>query len=105
MKNAGIIFLLVVISILTLNSCKKDTTPPVITIIGDNPLTVALGQPFVDPGATAYDETDGDITNKINTTVNVDTNVEGFDYHVLYDVEDDAGNKAHADRTVHVLQF
>ena len=30
-----------------------DTTPPVITLLGDNPLTLTEGDPYTDPGATA----------------------------------------------------
>jgi hypothetical protein len=88
-------------------ACKdKDTTPPVITILGDNPLFYPLGVPYVDPGATAEDDQDGDITAKIKTTIDVDVNVQAYNYHVYYDVEDAAGNKAkQAVRIVHVLQM
>lgn len=87
--------------------CKeKDNNPPVITILGNNPLTHQLGEPYVDPGATAYDEEDGDITGKIETINFVDPNTQGYSYHVYYNVEDEAGNKAtEAIRIVNVLQF
>lgn len=39
----------------------KDITPPVITINGDNLLTVVLGMPYEDAGATATDNSDGTI--------------------------------------------
>ena len=96
------VFLLSVI-ILTLVSvlfsCKKkdkdekDTTPPVITIIGDNPYTIGVGTAYIDPGVTANDETDGDITSKIVITNNVDTSATGT-YQVKYNVSDNAGNAA-----------
>ncbi|MGA0848654.1 MAG: DNA/RNA non-specific endonuclease, partial [Chthoniobacterales bacterium] len=38
---------------------SPDTTAPVITVAGDNPLTLPVGAAFTDPGATALDETDG----------------------------------------------
>jgi hypothetical protein len=108
MKRTGFFILLIFISITVIYSCKKDkdTTAPVITILGDNPLTVALGQAYADPGATAFDQEDGDITNKITTQIDVNTNIEGYNYHVYYNVQDNAGNKAQeAVREVHVLQF
>jgi len=79
------------------SSCKKDkkdTTPPVITIIGTNPINShCVGTAYIDAGATAYDETDGDITSKIIVTSNVDTLVAGS-YQVKYNVSDKAGNAA-----------
>jgi hypothetical protein len=108
MKRTGFFILLFIITLTVFDSCKKnkDTNAPVITILGDNPLTVPLGQPYVDPGATAYDQEDGDITDKIKTTIDVNTDVEGYNYHVYYNVQDNAGNKAvEAVRSVHVLQF
>lgn len=88
------------------SGCKKDKNPPVITIIGDNPLIHPLGVPYDDPGATAFDEEDGDITDKIQTEINVDINEQGYNYSVKYNVEDAAGNRADEKvRTVHVLVF
>jgi len=88
-------------------SCKKektkDTTAPVITILGDNPYIVGAGTTYVDPGATAYDETDGDITSNIVVISNVNTADTGY-YHVKYNISDIAGNAANEkDRTVRVI--
>src|SRR5258708_31750443 len=53
-----------------LNGCKKsDTTPPVITLVGQNPVTVTLGGSYTDAGATAKDDKDGDLTKSIVVTV------------------------------------
>lgn len=38
-----------------------DATPPVITLNGDAEITVFQGQPFVDQGATALDDYDGNL--------------------------------------------
>jgi hypothetical protein len=54
-----------------------DTTAPTIILLGDNPMTVECGDPYVEPGAT---------------------------YYVTYDVSDCAGNPAdHIVRTVNVV--
>lgn len=50
-------------------------------------------------GATAIDDKDGDITNKIVITGNVDTSKEGT-YIITYTVEDSSKNSATATRTV-----
>ena len=39
--------------------------PPVITLVGANPQTVTVGDAYVELGATASDNYDGDITGSI----------------------------------------
>jgi hypothetical protein len=59
--------------------------------------------PYVDPGATAQDDVDGDLTAAINTDVSgVDVFTTGT-YTVNYSVTDAAGNTATAQRTVSVI--
>ncbi len=70
-----------------------DVTAPIITLLGDNPLDIFQGGDFTDPGATAADDRDGDITAQINTNSNVNTAALG-QYQVTYDVTDAAGNAA-----------
>ncbi len=70
-----------------------DTTPPVITILGDNPATVILGNTYIDAGATAIDNIDGDVTVNIVTVSDVDVNIIGS-HEVTYNVSDAAGNDA-----------
>jgi len=74
-------------------------SPPVIILIGANPLTLKVGDTFIDPGATATDKEDGDLTLEIVTTGTVDTSVAGT-YQVSYMVTDSAGNKAKVVRNV-----
>ena len=42
-----------------------DTTIPVITLTGANPQTIEAGSPYVELGATATDNYDGDISGSI----------------------------------------
>lgn len=83
-------------------SAQGDTTAPVITIIGDNPYYLVIDTPFTDPGATAQDNIDGNVTSLMSTTDNVNSNVLGA-YTVTYTVTDSAGNTANAIRTVQVI--
>ena len=82
-----------------------DITPPVITLIGEASITVNLGEQFTDPGATAVDNIDGDISQNIVVSGDaVDVNTVGT-YVILYDVSDSAGNPAaQISRTVEVLE-
>jgi len=70
----------------------KDSKP-LITLIGDNIVTVNLGVTYNDAGATAGDDIDGDLTSKITTHDLVNTNKTGT-YTVTYNVIDNAGNAA-----------
>ena len=42
-----------------------DTTAPVITLLGEDPVAITVGDAYVDAGATATDDVDGDITANI----------------------------------------
>ena len=80
-----------------------DTTIPVITLLGDDPVTIEVGDTYTDAGATATDTYDGDLTSSIETVSNVDTAVVGT-YTVAYNVSDSSGNAAlEVTRTVTVV--
>ncbi|RKN11257.1 DUF5011 domain-containing protein [Aquimarina sp. BL5] len=70
-----------------------DTTLPIITLIGDDPIEIAQGEIYIDAGATAFDSLDGNITADIVTVNPVDTSLEGT-YTITYNVMDTAGNTA-----------
>ena len=67
---------------------------PEITLLGDNPLTSLLDQPFVDPGATASDTEDGDLTAEIVVSGDVVDPTMLGNYAIQYDVTDADGNAA-----------
>ncbi|WP_372882585.1 DUF5011 domain-containing protein, partial [Psychromonas sp.] len=72
---------------------------PVITLLGNNPLTLNLGDNFIDPGATAQDDVDGDISGAIVFSGSVDTNTAGT-YELTYSITDSDGNSASVTRNV-----
>lgn len=78
-----------------------DTVPPVLTLTGANPLVVACGAPFTDPGATALDACAG-VLNSVQPSGVVDTNTPG-DYIRTYTVSDPEGNPAQITRAVQVV--
>ena len=81
-----------------------DTTIPVITLTGANPQVIEVGSPYVELGATALDNYDGDLTGSIVIDSSaVDTSTLGS-YPVTYDVTDSSGNPAvQVTRTVDVV--
>ena len=79
----------------------RDTTAPVITVNGPNPMTVECHTSFVDPGASATDNCDTSVT--VTATSNVNANVPGT-YTITYNATDSSGNHAApATRTVIVV--
>ena len=108
MKKYLTIIIIFIITIF-LFSCKKktttpkDTTVPTISLVGANPVNIQKDSTYIDAGATATDNIDGNITNKIIVINPVNIHVLGT-YIVKYDVSDVAGNKAkEVTRTVIVV--
>ena len=80
-----------------------DQAGPTITLLGANPLSVDIGATFTDPGYTATDAVDGDLTSSVVVSGSVNVNVAGS-YNLSYNVEDAAGNFApEVVRTVNVV--
>ena len=71
----------------------SDTTPPVITLLGQTTVNVQQGTSYTDAGATALDSVEGSLTSSIVTNNPVDANVAGS-YTVSYNVSDSSGNAA-----------
>ena len=82
---------------------ELDLTPPVITIIGDNPLEINIGEDYTEFGATATDDIDGDITQDILIdSSNLNTALAG-NYAVTYSVSDLSNNSTSEIREVIVI--
>ena len=80
-----------------------DTTPPVITVIGNNPAEVMKNNTYVDLGATVVDPAFGTTPENTNLSVyasgDVNTSTLGT-YTIFYTAQDQAGNGATSTRTV-----
>ena len=77
-----------------------DTTAPVITLLGEESVTVDHGDEYVDAGATAHDILEGEIVVMVDNQV--DTSKVSV-YTVTYTAVDSSGNVATAERTVTVV--
>jgi len=78
-----------------------DQTKPELVLSSGNTLVLSVGEAFVEPGYTAQDNVDGDITANVVRTGAVDVHVKGV-YTLSYTVSDAAGNKSFATRSVTV---
>lgn len=80
-----------------------DGTPPVLSLLGDNPLLVEVGTPYAEPGFIATDGVDGDLTGSVVVSGSIDADIEGA-YLLAYQVNDQTGNAATTQiRTVEVV--
>ena len=87
-------------------------TIPVTTLLGNEVESIEIGENYVDAGATAFDSYDGDLTDRIITTIKkhngeiantIDTSVSEI-YTIIYNVSDVSGNNAEPKtRTLHVV--
>ena len=74
---------------------------PVITLNGSVSMDITLNSPWVEPGFTATDYEDGDLTGQVNVTGTVNNNYAGL-YTITYEVFDSKGYSTTILRTVHV---
>ncbi len=71
----------------------QDKVIPEITLRGAYFVTLAPGEQFSDPGATAFDDRDSDITPAVAVNGDVHADDAG-EYSITYDVADRSGNHA-----------
>ena len=82
----------------------KDAIAPVITLTNGTSISLNKGSNFVDPGYTATDECDGDLTASVTVEGTVDGHTYGT-YTLTYRVSDSSGNVAEVKRTVKIADL
>ncbi len=81
-----------------------DSVAPSIRLQGGDCLRIFLNEEFVDPGASANDNYDGDLSDQIRVDDRaLDINQLGS-YEILYTVNDTSGNTTTLKRTVEVCE-
>lgn len=89
-------------------ACNKkekgpDTTAPTIELIGTDSVYVLKGEMGTDPGATAKDNFDGDISAQVTSNWDSIASLNKLGKHsVTYRVTDKANNPATIERTVYI---
>lgn len=79
----------------------RDTVPPTLQLKGYSTVYVALGGDYREPGYKAEDDTDGDLSERVQCSGSVNTDKAGT-YTLEYTVSDKAGNTAAVQRKVKV---
>lgn len=78
-----------------------DRVAPSITLIGESIVALASGDEYIEMGATATDDIDGDVTESIVINGSVNTTTIGT-YTISYTASDKATNSGTVQRTVQV---
>ncbi len=81
---------------------EEDKEAPVITLNGYENVTIYKGNVYVEEGASATDNCDGDITSLIEISGTVDNTKVGV-YEITYTVNDKSGNTTSVKRKVSVI--
>lgn len=77
----------------------EDSEAPVLNLLGNEKVYLKLGKTYTDDGFVVVDNCDGDITNNVKVTSNVEIDKTG-NYEIKYEVVDSNGNKVEAVRKV-----
>ncbi len=85
------------------NSSAASDRAPTITLNGEASLTLYIGDSYIEKGAKANDEVDGDISSKIEIDGTVNTSKAG-DYKVTYKVTNSRGKSSTITRKVIVKE-
>lgn len=80
-----------------------DLTGPVLTLSGDKKTFIKVGTSYSDPGYSAIDNLDGDLTANVQVSGSVDTSKMGTNT-ITYTVTDSNGNVSTANRVVYVYE-
>ena len=79
-----------------------DAVAPTVALEGDSTVTLECGTPYIEPGVSAFDICDGDLTSAVTVSGSVNTRVSGT-YTLTYSARDAAGHVGDATRTVKVV--
>ena len=79
----------------------NDPIPPELVLAGNADVTITQGNSYNEPGYTATDNCDGDITSRVTVTGTVDVNTPGT-YTLQYSVTDSYNNTTTVTRTVRI---
>ena len=80
-----------------------DNENPIIEL-KDGDVSIPVGEEYKEPGYSAKDDFDGNISDKVIVNSNLDNNIKG-EYEITYEVEDSSGNKDIKKRKVTVYEI
>ena len=88
--------------VLTQNIKILDILNPALLLLQDNILNLEAGATYTEPGFYAFDNVDGDITNKVVYSNQFISHIPGINF-ISYSVTDTAGNSNSTTRSITVV--
>lgn len=79
-----------------------DPNPPKIELLGDKEITLYVGENYIEPGYSAIDDCDGDISSKVIINSDLDVTKEGK-YNIIYSVSDSFNNTTEDMKTIFII--
>jgi ribosomal protein S19 len=79
-----------------------DDINPVIKLKGEQIIKMSINKQYIEPGYIAIDEYDGDITNKVQITGEIDAENYG-EYVLTYKATDNSNNQTEVNRIIKVV--
>ena len=79
-----------------------DDIDPVIKLKGEQIIKISINKQYIEPGYIAIDEYDGDITNKVQITGEIDAENYG-EYVLTYKATDNSNNQTEVNRIIKVV--
>ena len=83
------------------NFIRQDVEIPIISLKGDSYIYIEQGGIYNEPGYTASDNCEGDMSGVVEVTGSIDTSNIGTQY-ITYKVIDKGGNEASVTRTIYI---
>lgn len=81
-----------------------DTQPPEILLVGGDEISIPIGMDYEEPGYTAWDKRDGDLTDQVVSSQDfLISRYQPGEYHIEYSVNDSSGNTACVYRKLDVV--
>ena len=85
----------------------RDTVAPVISLIGEQNMTLEVESVWNEPGFLAIDQFEGDLSDQVEVKGSVNSSSTGKN-NIIYSVSDSSGNKSQTERIVNIslpIQF
>ena len=97
-----ILDILIIVQIIPQKNIVTDKINPVIKLNGEESINIFINEKYKEPGYTAYDNIDGDITSKVTRINNIKNEVGS--YEIIYKVVDSSNNITVKRRIINVLE-
>lgn len=77
-----------------------DSRSPVLTLQGEDTYSISYKKQYTEPGYTAVDEHEGDLSDKVKVT---EEKIDNKNINIIYEVQDSSGNTTKTIRKINII--